>query len=129
MSKKLHAQHNEKVCEILSKLDGCNDWVVTTAFYSALHYVQHEIFPHNDGYREYPNFESYYNGHRFIGKKPNRHLVTVDLVRDNLPECGKSYKFLYQTCMTARYHNYKIPESISNSSLKHLETVKESLVK
>lgn len=129
MSKKNHAQHNEKVCAILRGAGECNDWVITTAFYSSLHYVQHEMFPYNDGSREYINFDAYYNGYKFLGKRPTRHEATVDLVDEELSDCGESYRFLFENCMTARYRSYQIPDSIVDKALEHLENIKESLLK
>jgi hypothetical protein len=129
MSKKLHAQHNEEVCRILTEKGTCNDWVVTTAFYSSLHYVQHEIFPLTEGLREYNTFDNYYNSFPFGGKRPSRHDATIDLVWDNMPDCGESYQFLFQTCKSARYHNYKIPESVTKKALDHLDNIKGALQK
>lgn len=129
MSKKLHAQHNEKVCQLLLAIGECNDWVVTTAFYSSLHYVQYEIFPFHDGVRDYSSFDSYYNTYKFIGKRPTRHEATVDLVGEHLPDCVDSYRFLYENCMTARYRKYFIPESISKKSIEHLDNIKGALSK
>lgn len=105
------------------------DWVVTTAFYSALHFVQNEIFPHNNGVRQFPNFDNYYNSHTFPGKRPSQHRVTIDLAGEILPDAYDSYKWLHDTCRTARYHNYKIPERIASTAIVNLENVKESCVK
>ncbi len=129
MSKKAHAQHNEKVCQLLWANVDCNDWVVTTAFYASLHYVQHEIFQFNDGNREYLNFDNYYNSAKFIGKRPSRHQATADLVDEHLPDCEDSYRFLYENCMTARYHRYIIPETISNKAIYYLNNIKGALLK
>ncbi len=40
-----HAIHNKEVCVHLSKESRYSDWVITTAFYSAVHFVEHKIFP------------------------------------------------------------------------------------
>ncbi len=40
-----YAQHNEKACKYLDKKPEFTDWVITTAFYSALHFVRYKIFP------------------------------------------------------------------------------------
>jgi hypothetical protein len=59
---KSHSQHNFEACKFLLEDGKFLDWVVTTAFYSALHLVQEEIFPFRDdeGY-EYSSFEQYYS--------------------------------------------------------------------
>lgn len=107
----------------------CNDWVVTTAFYSSLHYVQNEMFPNEYGSRMYTSFENYYNGFTFPGKRPSRHYATIDLVYDVLPDCGESYEFLHNTSWTARYQSYKIPVAISEKALQHLDNIKGALQK
>lgn len=38
MSKE-HEQHNEELCDFLIADGKFTDWIVTTSFYSALHYV------------------------------------------------------------------------------------------
>lgn len=129
MSKKEHAQHNEKVCKILHSSGECNDWVVTTAFYASLHYVQHEMFPLHDGVRNHDSFDSYYNCLKYSGKKPSRHEVTIDLVFDNLPDCGESYQFLFENCWTARYRRYKIPDNVSLKAMEELNYIKGALTK
>lgn len=127
MSKKIHAQRNEKLCHSLNADGEFHDWAVTTAFYSALHYVQHEIFPLEIGRRNYLSFDNYYNS--ILGKKPSKHQLTIDLVFDNLKESGAKYKWLHDTCINARYHNYNVAKIISDKSVQYLEDIKSSLVK
>lgn len=55
-----HAAHNEKACDYLLKSRLFNDWVITTAFYSALHYVQDEIFPLTEDRKTYNNFNIFF---------------------------------------------------------------------
>lgn len=43
----LHGQHNEEVCDLLLLQKKYPDWVITTAFYAALHFVSYKIFPFN----------------------------------------------------------------------------------
>lgn len=44
MAGKPQAKHNEELWELLLKNGKFSDWVITAAFYSALHYVEHEVF-------------------------------------------------------------------------------------
>jgi hypothetical protein len=54
-----HALHNETVCNYLFADARFSDWVITAAFYSALHFVHHELFPGTfDGLR-HNSFEAY----------------------------------------------------------------------
>lgn len=127
MSKKTHAQRNEKLCLSLNKEGEFYDWSITTAFYSALHYVQFEIFPLNDGRRSFGSLDAYYNS--IQGRKNSKHNVTIELVYEHLPEAGSKYKWLHDTCINARYHNYNIPKGVSDISISYLNKIKEHLVK
>lgn len=127
MSKKIHAQRNEKLCVTLKGEGVYHDWSITTAFYSSLHYLQFEIFPFNDGKRVYPTFDNYYNS--LVGKKNSRHKTTIDLVYSELPDAGDNYKWLHDTCRTARYHNYNMPDAVSTLAIQRLEEIKDLLIK
>lgn len=129
MSKKAHAERNERLCRQLRTAGDYLDWVVTTSFYSALHFVQNEMFPYDNGTRNYSTFENYYNSHPFSGKKPSKHKATIELTFEILPDAGDSYKWLHDACITARYHKYTIPEIVADRAIYHLEIVKESCVK
>ena len=48
-----HAKHNESVCNYLGRNSAFGDWVITSAFYSAMHYVRHLMIPATiDGHKE-----------------------------------------------------------------------------
>ena len=69
--KKEHAEHNESACDYLLQSGKYNDWVVTTAFYSAMQYLHNELFPLEYNNAEYSNFNSYYDS---ICNYRGRHL-------------------------------------------------------
>ena len=82
-----HAEHNEKTCKYLSKKPDFADWVITTAFYSALHYTQYSIFPFSMEIRgntiNYQDFEAYYRNNN--PAQINKHSSMSNLVEDKLP--------------------------------------------
>lgn len=129
MSQKDHAVHNEQLCQLLFKDGNYNDWVITTAFYSALHYVHHEIFPFIDGAREYTSFDNYYNSIPKGQKKGSKHSVTIDLILAHDNEAGQIYKWLHDTCRTARYHKYKLPDALAKTAIDSLQELKTFLFK
>ena len=43
-----HAEHNEKAYRYLCQEPEFSDWIITTAFYSAIHYIRHRMFPFED---------------------------------------------------------------------------------
>ncbi len=84
-----HANHNKEVCDYLSKNPNYSDWIITTAFYSALHFVDYKIFPlkftFNGSEYNFLKFDDYYD---FYTKKINirglsRHKARLDLVEKN----------------------------------------------
>jgi methionine synthase II (cobalamin-independent) len=124
--KKQHAEHNEKVCDYLLKSSNFHDWVITTAFYSALHHVQHEIFPLVESGKTYNSINQYYQRSK---TKISKHDLTITLVKKIIPSAYPYYKWLYDACMTARYINYKTPESFTKQAKLSLQEIKKTLKK
>jgi hypothetical protein len=116
MSKKdslKHAEHNEAVFDHLYPNKDFVDWIVTTAFYSALHYVDSKIFPIN--YNEkgikfsVSDMESYaVSGLNKFGN--DKHVCRIKLVERNLKEVSHNFSWLYSNCKNARYHNYNFSD-------------------
>lgn len=131
MNKKEHASHNEQACKFLHENGNYCDWVVTTAFYSALHFLQHEIFPKEIKGKQYDTFDKYYNLHYAGGvNKPNKHVSTLNLIKSEMGDTVyANYKWLYDLCMTARYRDYKVHDFIANESIKRLAQIKSFLKK
>ena len=72
-----HAIHNELACIYLDKCTDFPDWVITTSFYSSLHFLQHKLFPIKVGLGKirgktqsvvFDDFESY---HLFKNNREN----------------------------------------------------------
>lgn len=55
-----HAGHNEQVCKHLCSKPSYSDWVITTAFYSAIHYVRHLMLPVIVNGKSYSDFEHFF---------------------------------------------------------------------
>jgi hypothetical protein len=128
---KAHAIHNAKVCAFLNDANDYPDWVVTTAFYAALHFVQHEVFPGSMGNRTYVSFENYYNGHYgHTQNKPNRHRSTINLVYSEIgTDAGVIYEWLHDACRTARYRNFNTSPSVAKASMERLEELRTYFAK
>jgi hypothetical protein len=128
--KKKHAQHNESASNFLFKSKQFNDWVVTTAFYSALHYVQNEIFPLTEGAKTFSNIDSYFAYCKPLRKTGcNRHSLTLDLVKKYIPPAYVFYKRLYDSCMNARYGSYIVSFPKAKISTEDLADIKKHLKK
>lgn len=120
-----HAIHNEKVYRHLCQNPEFCDWVVTTAFYSALHYIRHKMFPceftlKDGNLHKFQDFESLYANFRKDGE--GRHGFQLNWVKNNYQEISIFYRRLHELSNESRYFNYQfnsekiIPEV--NSHLK-----------
>ena len=121
------ALHNEEVCNLLATTK-FKDWVVATAFYSALHFVRHKIFPIKKKTEkgEPLKIESFNQYAKvFNPKQLGKHELILDLVRTECPEAYADYLWLFNTCMNARYHDFKTSERVAQKTVEKLQVIKE----
>jgi hypothetical protein len=124
-----HAIHNEELCDFLLQNNNFYDWIVTTAFYSSLHFVQSKIFPvtlqhpGNGNNINIDCFEIYYSLFKKSIRK-SKHEATVNLVSNYLPGISTDYRRLFDTCMSARYNNYQVNPSTAISARERLRRIK-----
>ncbi len=122
----LHAQHNEKACKYLRIKPDYLDWVITTAFYSAMHYLRHKMMPQtvtlSNRSITYKDFESYYNACKT--RHQGRHGFQSDRVSSLFPEISAEYAHLRDICETARYINYKYDRETANLAYDRLQKIK-----
>ncbi|CAN5168941.1 hypothetical protein BH09BAC5_BH09BAC5_10150 [soil metagenome] len=112
MMKKEHGEHNRKLCDHLLSRGDYNDWVVTTAFYSAIHFIEHKLFPLDYGGKTLSDINSANNFIRTRSKHETRAL----LVGMYLSSQSADYAYLEKNCKNARYVNYKVnPETAKNA--------------
>lgn len=124
-TKREHAEHNEQLCDTLISLKDYNDWVITTAFYSSLHYVVSKLFPLTTDGITYNTVDNYYTATSDIIKN-SKHQKLIALVVKHLPAIGGRYRSLFDMCMNARYHNYNIPNRKANKAKENLEEIKKT---
>lgn len=121
--KKLHAEHNEAICNHLNLQDrlDCNDWIVTTSFYTAIHYIDHKLFPVvENGVK----FEDINQAHRIINSS-SLHQTRGILVQRHMTELAPSYTFLKEECHNARYVNYDINCFVSDRAHRLMNEIKK----
>jgi len=119
------ALHNEKVCDFLHENNQFYDWVVTTAFYSALHYVHYVIFPIEkaiDGKKHIASTIGDYCS--LISTKDNKHKVLTDLVYTNCKGIGTAYKALLDMSFLSRYESGCQDNTYSTKARRYLAQVK-----
>ena len=121
-----HARHNKAASELLAA-HGYDDWVVTTCFYSAVHFVRYALFPRverlSDGtVAEFETFDAY----RAHFKSGQPHDVLVTLVFKNLHDIYKDYLWLKQACWNSRYKAYGVKRQTANEAIRRLGKIEES---
>ena len=128
-----HGKHNKEVFNYLRSSPNKRyyDWEITTAFYSALQYVNGALFPDNyeDPYngqiRKFSSFEEYYSRYKGIDNDTNKHRLLQQLVDEHLQDVRDDYRTLKDNCWTARYKNYQIEEEIADLAKECLENICE----
>lgn len=121
------AEHNEQACEHLKGTGNFSDWVITTAFYSSIHYIRHYILPHNDGGRIYTSFEALYEDKK--DDREGRHGFQLNLVKKYCTSVAYSYQRLWDMSVNARYLNYKYEKREATLAKRYLDEIKEFVIK
>lgn len=121
--KRAHGKHNKRVCEHLNiqvdKLP-CNDWIVTTAFYSSIHYIDHIIFPYELGDRT--KFNDINEAHKSI-RASSKHQTRAEIISQVLPDLKGGYSFLISESQNARYVNYDVNPMIASKAIRELNKI------
>ena len=120
-------EHNEALCEELAKSNKWNDWVITTAFYSSLHFVESKIFPLKVKDITYDSFDLYYPFR--TDNSRGQHKARLRLVKERFNMAYSAYRFLYNNSRTARYNNYRISQDMANTARLKLAVVKSLCIK
>lgn len=122
-----HAEHNEAACDFIQQSGQYNDWVVTTAFYAALHYAQDSLFPREERGNTYRNFSQWYK-ERNRSKAISKHYATLQLVKEHDRTAGIYYRYLFDMCWTSRYRTFKISASKAEAARDYLRFLKRALL-
>ncbi len=124
MSKLKHAKHNKEACEYLIESGKFNDWVITTAFYSALHFIESNLFPLSITYGSktvrYNSFDHYCDNTTNYNSK---HRLRRTLIEEHLSEIAVEYNSLMDLCWTARYSNYNHSSDIASLAKTNLDSI------
>jgi uncharacterized protein (UPF0332 family) len=117
------AHHNLKACEYLYNATEYPDWVITTAFYSALHFVNAILFPLEESGTRYNNIDTYCQRN----KKNNEsiHSITTALIRKYHPSISIKYADMKNASQAARYLDYKQPSIIVAKVKRNLEAIEK----
>ena len=120
MKKKNHGERNKKLSQSLNDGKEYYDWVITTAFYSAIHFVEDRILPKKIGTIHCKNISNVKQAYRMAG----RHQAREKLVSDNLSlPIAVKYKWLDDMSRNSRYVTYKVPAIHAEKALQYLDEI------
>ncbi len=121
--KREQAQRNEKLSVKLLNEGHYYDWVITTAFYSAIHYVEDVLLPCELNGRTCTNIRDVKNA---LNQK-GRHAARERLVANKIPLDSFRYKWLDDQSRNSRYITYKVNKAFAEKALEHLSKIKQAL--
>jgi hypothetical protein len=116
--KKEWGYRNLELCQHIIAKGTHDDWAITTAFYSAIHFVDYRLFPIQDTEGNIQFSDLFSAKHSLKISTP--HEVRKRLVNLYLNEISGSFNYLYDSSKFARYTNY-------NVSKKRLERCQKNL--
>ena len=128
--KKEHAERNEQLNDKLIAENIYKDWIVTTAFYSAIHYAEYRIFSASRIFfgKTVRNLEEAHFAIPYQNRK-SRHETRGALVKIYLYNVQVQYDFLRKQSQTARYIDYRVSQSLATQAKGCLNKIKEESLK
>jgi hypothetical protein len=124
-----HAKRNHDLAKKLHEEGEYFDWVVTTAFYSAIHYVEHYMFPAKWNNISVNNIEELKDACNTTSESyVGRHQARAKLVRRDLPFLKATYyAWLDDQSRNARYKTYKVKKDFAQKAIDQLEKLLSAL--
>ncbi|MEX1190405.1 MAG: hypothetical protein WED10_02145 [Brumimicrobium sp.] len=121
MKKQLeHANRNKALSEQLLVDKKYFDWVITTAFYSAIHFVENKLLPIEISKLKCRNINEVMRAYNMRG----RHASRERLVCDNLNmDVAVKYKWLDDKSRYARYTTYKVTSAEADKAKQYLDEI------
>lgn len=96
------------------------DWVVTTAFYSSIHFVEDNILPTQVNGKTCTNISDVKEAYTLNG----RHAARLKLVYDKLGyKIGAKYQWLDDQSRNSRYSTYKITQDKADKAKQYLDEI------
>ena len=104
-NKKEWGDRNQELSNLL--LDGKKyyDWVVTTAFYAAIHFVEDFVLPINISGKNCDDIADVKSAYKMDGRHAARERLVFDKINSAI---GARYKWLDDQSRNARYKTYKL---------------------
>ncbi len=120
--KKTHGERNQKLSEELHNGKIYFDWVITTAFYSAIHYVEDVLLPCELNGITCTNIYEVKSAYKMAG----RHAARERLVWAKLSKIAPQYKWLDDQSRYSRYTTYKVTPAQGDKAKQFLKEIKQA---
>lgn len=118
--KKEHGKRNKELSNKLFNEKIYFDWVITTAFYAAIHFVEDKILPCSVFSIYCKNISEVKKAYRMNG----RHSSRERLVFDNLPtSIAVKYKWLDDKSRYSRYTTFKVTHTEAEKAQQFLNEI------
>lgn len=120
-----HGERNIKLSQDLRSGNVYYDWSVTTAFYSAIQFVEHKIFPINLSGVECNNLAEAKKKLKFEGRHKTREYLVGKELGYSL---GAKYKWLEDKSRNARYVSFKITVAEAEKAIQFCNEIKDACI-
>lgn len=125
-----HALRNERLSLFLNQENTHPDWVITTAFYSALQFVKYKAFPMSEDARKFDTFDDYFGYQKSYQRNQygiplTSHQCLRDLIKRKFNKISAEYEILFGSCYNARYVDYDVRPEDVQLALKCLAAIKK----
>jgi hypothetical protein len=121
-SKKIHGERNKSLSEELFKGKKYYDWVITTAFYSSIHFLEHKLLPREINTTTCKNISDVKNALNLRG----RHIARLKLVQRNTDNSiAVRYKWLDDKSRYSRYTTYKVTPTEADKATQYLKRISD----
>jgi hypothetical protein len=129
-----HGLHNEEVFKHLLTNKDFTDWIITTAFYSALHLVDYKLFPKKIIEKTTKITISDMDSYALSALNrygSDKHICRLKMVQKELRPISVAFNWLFTNCNTARYRNYIFPNPGITCQLaeEYLNEIKDFVTK
>ncbi len=121
MAKKvLFGKRNQELSNILIEGKKYYDWAVTTAFYSAIHYVEDFVLPKKINGKQCKCIADVKNAYSMDGRHAARERMVFAHINNII---GAKYKWLDDHSRNARYKTYKVQPSEALKAQEYLNYI------
>lgn len=118
--RKEHGERNKNLSNQLLYSKLYFDWVITTAFYSSIHFVEDHILPCTINEKVCKNIDEVKKSYSMPGRHASRERLVVDKMNHSI---GAKYKWLDDKSRYARYTTYKVTVSEAEKAKQYLEEI------